>query len=1093
MDFRLLGPLEVQAAAGTPLPLGGQKQRGVLAILLLHPNEVVPVDRLIDDLWGASPPRTVQAYVQNCISKLRTVLGHDLIETRSPGYRLRVAADDIDAHRFETAVVAARELETPERAARLTEALHLWRGPALADFQFEPFAQEAIARLDELRISAIEARLEAELELGHHDVFLGEIDALVLRHPTRERLRALQMLALYRSGRQRDALEAYQQARTELVEGFGLEPGEDLRALERLILSQDPSLRTPPQVRGRDGHRQPIALAVGSEVTTHDDALAALLTASQLDGSDLPIVVDRAPIEPELLDSAAPGDLILGASVLPLVAHAVDVVPHPGGGYRVIAFDTDAEALPRRYDTPLVGREAELAELERRLRAVDSVELVVVSGDAGIGKTRLVQELAGRLAEDATVLTARCSPYPQRLGAMEQLIGALEPVESVLAGGDKAEELWATRRLFEIAALERPVVLVVDDVQWGGAELLDAIDYLTGWSHGPMLILAVGRPEIFDARPEWREAALWLRPLDESETVELAASVPGSDHVDTALVAKVAEGNPFFVEQLVTSMSTETVDIPATVEALIADRIDQLDPEEQRVLERAAVVGTTLWRVPVEAATPAASRGDVGRVLISLVRKRFLRPDAPVVAGEDGFRFQHALIREVVYGRLPPEERAQLHLRIGRSLAEDEELELVAAYHLEQAAPFDDAARQEATDRLGAAGLRALRRFDLGVASELVRRARTLSPAEALELEWADGMIMKFGGDAAGADVVLEDVATRAAALGDAQLELRARIEQVWWSLAHRGITVADALALLKRTVDTVDDDSTLGRAWDLTSAIEGVYRFRARAGVVAEERARLHYARAGFTSGASAVRLAGAEAMGPTPVPTAIARCEQLIADSEAPVWSSFILPFLASLHAMTGRFDEARALLERARETRAEFADPGTLATSWTALAARVEIDAGQFDRAELLLASALPELEARNDVEWVATNLALLAEVELRQGNYEAALETANRTLARAPVGHLMSRARTAPVRAVALARTGFPAEGVACAEEALRALAHSDYLSERGRTLLALSTALEAAGRRSEAQARREEARAAFAAKGETAAIARLDDS
>ncbi len=417
----------------------------------------------------------------------------------------------------------------------------------------------------------------------------------------------------------------------------------------------------------------------------------------------------------------------------------------------------------------------------------------------------------------------------------------------------------------------------------------------------------------------------------------------------------------------------------------------------------------------------------------------------------------------------------------------------MAAYHLEQAAPFDSAARQEATDRLGAAGLRALRRFDLVVASELVRRALALSPANPLELEWAEGTIMKFRGDPAGADTVLERVATRAAARGDQEMELRARIEQVWWSLAQRRMTVADALALLHRAVDVVEDDFALGRAWDLTAAIEGVYRFRSRAGVAAEERARLHYARAGFISGVSAVRLAGAAVMGPTPVPAAIARCEQLLAESEAPVWSSFVLPFLGALHAMAGRFDEARALLERARETRAEFADPGTLATSWTALAAGSEIDAGRPDRAELLLASALRELEARNDVDSLATNRALLAEVELQQGNYDAALTTAERVLETAPAGHLMSRARATRVRAVALARTGALAEGVACAEDAVRALAESDHLSEQARTLLALSTALEAAGRRDEARTRQREARAAFTAKGETAAIARLDDS
>ena len=202
MEFRLLGPLEA-LSDGRPLPIGGQKQRGVLALLLLHANEVVSTDRLIDEVWGARPPKSVDASLQNCISHLRNVVGREAIETRPPGYRLNVDPERVDALRFERALDAARTLDPPERAAALREALALWRGPPLADVEFGASAGTEIARIEELRLTALEERIDAELALGRHDAILGEIEALAARHPVRERLRRQQMLALYRAGRQR--------------------------------------------------------------------------------------------------------------------------------------------------------------------------------------------------------------------------------------------------------------------------------------------------------------------------------------------------------------------------------------------------------------------------------------------------------------------------------------------------------------------------------------------------------------------------------------------------------------------------------------------------------------------------------------------------------------------------------------------------------------------------------------------------------------------------------------------------------------------------------------------------------------------------
>ena len=246
LEFRILGPLEVVGENG-PIPLGGPKQRATLAILLLSANRVVSVDRLADDLYAGAAPVTAVTQVQRQISELRRVLGTDCgIETRSPGYVIRLAPNQLDLDRFErSAEEAGRALGRgqAERAVDLQrDALGLWRGAALDDLAFEPFARIAIARLDEIRLVALEQRIEAELALGRERELVGELEEVVALHPLRERFRGQLMLALYRSGRQVEALEAFRTGRHALAAGFGLEVGRDLRDLERAILNHDPSL-----------------------------------------------------------------------------------------------------------------------------------------------------------------------------------------------------------------------------------------------------------------------------------------------------------------------------------------------------------------------------------------------------------------------------------------------------------------------------------------------------------------------------------------------------------------------------------------------------------------------------------------------------------------------------------------------------------------------------------------------------------------------------------------------------------------------------------------------------------------------------------
>jgi YVTN family beta-propeller protein len=248
MEFHILGPIEA-TEAGRSVALGPAKQRALLAALLVHANEVVSTDRLIDQLWGERPPAKAAKSVQVYVSQLRKALGDGCLETSGHGYLLHVAPGALDSERFHSLLEEGREALADGDASRaaqtLRAALALWRGPALSDVAYEPFAQAEIARLEELRLAALEERIDADLVLGRHGELVAELEGLVRAEPLRERLRGQLMIALYRSGRQADALDAYQETRRVLVEELGLEPGRTLQELERAILTQDEALEAP--------------------------------------------------------------------------------------------------------------------------------------------------------------------------------------------------------------------------------------------------------------------------------------------------------------------------------------------------------------------------------------------------------------------------------------------------------------------------------------------------------------------------------------------------------------------------------------------------------------------------------------------------------------------------------------------------------------------------------------------------------------------------------------------------------------------------------------------------------------------------------
>jgi DNA-binding SARP family transcriptional activator len=270
VEFRILGPLEVRDEGGE-VSLGGPKPRALLALLLLHSNEVVPTDQLIDELWGEDSTERAAAALRVNVSRLRKALQPDVPATRSPGYVIRVEPDQLDLHRFERLVDEGRSLLERGLAAEASErfrgALSLWRGPALADVAYESFAQAAITRLEEARLAALELRIRADLKLGRHDELVGELEALVAEHPLRERLRAFLMTALYRAGRQAEALKAYQDARRALVDDLGIDPSAELQELERAILRQDPGLdlEAPASAAVREVAERSILVAITDE------------------------------------------------------------------------------------------------------------------------------------------------------------------------------------------------------------------------------------------------------------------------------------------------------------------------------------------------------------------------------------------------------------------------------------------------------------------------------------------------------------------------------------------------------------------------------------------------------------------------------------------------------------------------------------------------------------------------------------------------------------------------------------------------------------------------------------------------------------
>jgi DNA-binding SARP family transcriptional activator len=1151
MEFRILGPLEA-VDGGRAVELPRRKHRALLATLLLRAGEPVSADRLIEDLWGESPPRTARDALQNYVSLLRKALGADMLVTHDGSYLLAVEPEQIDVTRFDRLTAEARAIEAPEpRAEKLREALALWRGPPLADLAYEPFAAVEIARLEELRLAATQDLIDAELELGRHADLVPELEALIQEHPFDERLRGQLMLALYRGGRQAEALDAYQAARRVLDEELGLEPGPPLRELEQAILRHDASLKVAARTASSQpsrrtvtvlvaGHaddvdRDPETVAVeltalriaaerhggttgrfagdaamavfGAPQVHEDDALRAVRAAADLravlpelkvgvatgaafaddDGvAGTPVTLAR-----QLEQVARPGEVLVDGPTLRLVRDAVGGRRVSRSGRPMFALREVVEGAPaitRRLTRPLVNREAELAELRRAFQtARDERRCIVFTGfgDAGIGKSRLARELIVQVRDEATVLVGRCASYGE--GAtflpLREMIEDFD--ELVASAGSTGEVFLAARRRFEELAAERPLLLLFEDVHWAEPTLLNLIEYLGTQASGSILALCLSRPDLLAERAGWSEVgpSLVLEPLDDEHARQLAGDDPQADRI-----VEIAEGNPLYVEQLVASVAEAGADaldtVPGSIEALLASRLDRLGPDERAVAQRAAVVGRRFSPAAVSALGPAEA-------IPGLERGGFVHRVGTL------YRFDHVLVRDVVYAGTPKAERAELHKRHAAWLDQSAEgTEELVGYHLEQAAtcltelgrPSVELASAAAA-RLGAAGIRAWKRGDATTTIALLERAVALLPERdsyRLELMCELGQALLTAGGFARAETVLASAEEEAATEGDRRHQLRAELTRRWVDLSLDPSTEADALleaALAAIPVfEEHSDQRALGRTWLDIAELHSGYHYRLVDAEAAARRALDHYRLAGWPFSSCLGVIASALADGPTSVRDALSACRELLAEADLNGRSN-MLSYVSLLTAMTGSFDSAHELLRTSREMRVNLGQSIIVERVHRGVEAQIALMAGDLRNARETLESNCRALEQSGDRAYLATRRAMLADVLYRTASYDAAAEHARAAQSGSTTDDIATEWLWRSVEARLAARAGDAARADRLIGAAEDMLAGTEAVVLQGRCLLHAAEVLSLTGRMRDAVAAVEKAVRVFEKKGD----------
>jgi DNA-binding SARP family transcriptional activator len=1240
-EFGLLGPLQV-LIDGRELELRRPKLRSLVALLLLRAGEVVSTDRLVEDLWAGRPPKTAVGSLQNLVSELRKSLGPEVVKTRPPGYVLDVDPEHVDLHRFERLVAQAAETERAEQqAALLREALALWRGPPLADLATEAFAHLEVGRLEERQTAAKEDLVDAELELGRHARLVGELEALVAQHPLRERLRGQLMLALYRSGRQAEALDAYRAARETLVEELGIEPSPELQRLEQAILRHDEELdlvaRAAPPAPAQPERRKTVTVlftdvvdsttlgasldpevtrglmrryfdAVRTIVERHggtvekfigdavmavfgiphvheDDALRAVRSANELrqviatlntdlelehgvalqirTGIDTGEVLagdsasgesfatgNAVNIAMRLQQAALPAEILIGPTTHKLVREAAATEPveavELGGALGKLAphrlvfvTETGASGRPRRAS--FVGRVEELNRLRAafdRTRAERRSRVVTVFGDAGIGKSRLVEEFASPLGDDVRVVVGRCLSYgegatyspiaeivrralPQRpQAAIAALLGDSDDAELIArhlahltgdaAGGASTGEIfWAIRRLFEVLASDRPLVVVLEDIHWAEPTLLDLFEYLGAWiSQAPVLFLCLARPTLLDERPGWGARAsaetVSLDPLSAEDAARLVEELAGVAELSDAVrkrIVGVSEGNALFIEQLHAYVTEDLgpqalEDVPPSIEALLASRVDTLDAAERALVERAAVIGRDFGRSAVLHLSPPEELSAVDSRLMQLERRGLVHAVRGRPGEEESLRFDHVLIRDVAYAGITKEERANLHERHAAWLEQRNESDAGVGYHAEQAHRFRAELRPSdpelprlaswAAERLSAAGLQAWKRADTPATINLLERAAQLLARDhpnRCELLNELGTAYRAGGEFEQAQRNFEEAIS--AGSRDRRTVLRAEIE-----LAHVRLfgepehSTAELLDRAERAIpvfEEVGDDRALGRTWRHVGNVESL-RGQISAWQVAAERALVHYRRSGWSVSGCLAEIAAALFYGPTPVPEAIARCDELLREAPDRMGKANVLAFLGGLQGLAGSFDDGRRLTHEADKIYEEIGETYSIANNSGRVRARIELLSGDPAAAERILRDCCSTFERVSDQQGLSTLAAELADALYVQGRYDEAAGWIELARERARADDVSAQFAWRRVQAKLLARSRGSEEARAVAAEAEAIVAETDDVDAQGVVLLDAAEVSRLTEHPEEVAALVERGRARFEAKG-----------
>ncbi|HEY6960059.1 MAG TPA: AAA family ATPase [Candidatus Limnocylindria bacterium] len=587
---------------------------------------------------------------------------------------------------------------------------------------------------------------------------------------------------------------------------------------------------------------------------------------------------DAVNVAARLEQAAHAGEILIGGTTAALVGSAARVEAveplalkgkaEPVAAFRVLSLVTGADAFPRSMETPFVGRDGELALLDRAFTtAVEGriAQLATVVGPPGIGKSRLLHELLARA--QARLLEGRCLSYGDgitywplaeiaaRIGDVRTALGndgdaalAAQRIDAALGvpgAAASAEEIaWGFRKLFEALARERPLIVVLDDIHWAEPALLDLIEYVAAFAQGvPLMLLCSARPELFERRPTWATPrpnvlVLTLEPLATRDSARLVDALGALSDEQRARIVDAAEGNPLFVEQLV-AMQREsagrTLTIPPSLQALLAARIDSLGLEERSVLERGSVEGRVFHRGAVAQLLPAPERPRVGTQLLTLVRKELIRPDQATLPGDDAFRFGHVLIRDAAYEAMPKRERADLHEQfadwLAARLGDAAPVEIVG-YHLEQAYRYraelgapDPALGIRAAEHLAAAARAATLRGDVAATAKLERRALELVPDEhplKRQLLVRTGRTLHNAGELDASEDAIRRAETLAREAGDTHTLWSARIELALIGLfrAPQGaIEAALETSRAAREAVPPEDHDVRARAWRLAAA----------------------------------------------------------------------------------------------------------------------------------------------------------------------------------------------------------------------------------------------------------------------------------